>query len=346
MHDLASMPERVGRFLTEHDGERTARVVHYEAMVGGYSRVMARADIEWSDGSTESLVLRGDPPSGKSLIETDRDAEHALLDALAAADAVPMPSVRHYDATGEHLGTKCIVLDFVSGRSFQAILNDTPAEGLSSAEIDALVDSAARIHSIDPEAAGLPLPRPDSWDDYLGGLIDRFRQADADHVESMPFLRYLAAWLDANRPPPLPLRVVHSDFQPSNIMVADDGRHLMIDWELAHIGDPREDLGYYNSYASAVGPNLFLADPEAFLTRYREQTGFSEEAVNIQTITYFSVLASINVYQQVLVGVGALALATNSGLMTTYTMNALTLGHHNFMAACAMPTADRTPEPA
>ncbi|MGD9998488.1 MAG: phosphotransferase family protein [Ilumatobacteraceae bacterium] len=333
MHDTDAMPARVASFLSARDGARSATVVRYEAMIGGYSRLMARADVEWSDGAIESIVLRGDPPPGKAMIDTDRDLEHALLHALAATGSIGMPAVRHYDASGDHLGTKCIVLDHVDGRSLQVVLNDAPDDD-HVAHMHHLVDTLATIHSIDPARVSLPLDHPDDWGSYLGSLIDRFRQADATAAESVPFLRYVAAWLDAHRPPPLPLRLVHSDFQPSNIMVTRDGELLTIDWELAHIGDPREDLGYYNVYSSAVGPNLFLADPEAFLARYRERTGFGEEAVNMDTMAYFSSLAAITVYAQVLGGAAALARGTNSGLMTTYTLNALTVGHGNFMAGC------------
>jgi aminoglycoside phosphotransferase (APT) family kinase protein len=301
VHDAGVMPERLGRFLSARDGTRTAVVRRYEAMVGGYSRVMARAEVAWSDGSVEMVVLRGDPPAGKAMIETDRDVEHALLHALSSRGSVAMPAVRAYDSSGAELGTKCIVLDHVDGQSLQALLNATPIEQHGE-------------HALD--------------------LVDTL---DRGHAESVPFLRYVASWLDAHRPPPLPLRLVHSDFQAANIMVERGGRHLMIDWELAHVGDPREDLGYYNVYSSASGPNLFARDPEAFLARYRERTGFDEQAVNLTTMAYFSSLAAITVYAQVLQGAGALARGTNAGLLTTYTMNALTIGHSNFLAGCTAP---------
>ena len=64
MHEVETMPERLGAFLSNHDGARQATVTAYETITGGYSRLMARADVEWSDGSGESFVLRGDPPPG------------------------------------------------------------------------------------------------------------------------------------------------------------------------------------------------------------------------------------------------------------------------------------------
>ncbi len=345
MHDPTTMPEQLAAFLAAVDGARTAEVLAYEAMIGGYSRLMARAEVRWSDGASETIVLRGDPPPGKAMMETDRDAEWALLSALTAADAIAMPTARFYDHDGSRLGTKCIVLDHVAGPSLQALLNaaDDDHRDHGRHRHD-LVDTMASVHLIDPHTLSGVLTVPDDWDGYLTTLIERFRSAEAGHVESNPFLRYVAAWLDANRPPPLPLRLVHSDFQPANIMIGPDGEHLVIDWELAHIGDPREDLGYYNIYSSASGPNLFAADPEGFLARYRERTGFPEEAVNLSTMAYFSSLAAITVYAQVLGGAGAMARGQNSGLMTTYTLNALTVGHNNFLAGCSVPSATRNAE--
>ncbi|MBM3799133.1 MAG: phosphotransferase family protein [Actinobacteria bacterium] len=332
------MPRRLGAFLTARAGQ-DATVVSYKPMIGGYSRLMARADIRWKDGRTETVVLRGDPPPGKAMMETDRDVEWALLQSLTQASSIPMAKALHYDGTGSELGTKCIVLEFVEGSSLQALLNTCdPAQGYGRHTFD-LVDTMARVHRIDPNDVGSAIPRPTDWSSYIDTLIDRFRQAEAAHVESNPFLRYVAGWLQANKPAPLPLRLVHSDFQPANIMVDPSGDHLMIDWELAHIGDPREDIGYYAVYSASSGPSLIMSDPVAFLARYREQTGFSEEAVNLATLGYFSSLAAITVYAQVLGGAGAMARGLNAGILTTYTLNALTVGHSNFMAGCIPPAA-------
>ena len=85
-----------------------------------------------------------------------------------------------------------------------------------------------------------------------------------------------------------------------------------------------------------------MDDPEGFLQRYRQRTGFSEEAVNMQTMAYFSSLAAITVYAQVLRGAAAMAAGHNGGLMTTYTLNALTIGHGNFMAGCLIDNGQET----
>jgi aminoglycoside phosphotransferase (APT) family kinase protein len=274
------------------------------------------------------------------MMDTDRDTEWALLRSLVDGGAISTPAARYYDPTGERLGTKCIVLDFVDGRSLQSLLNSMSPEDGYGSHRDDLVDTMATVHNFDTDSLAEEIERPADWDSYMTALIDRFRQADAGHVESVPFLRYVAAWLDANRPPALPLRLVHGDFQPANIMVDSDDRHNVIDWEIAHLGDPREDIGYYNVYSSASGPNLLMADPEGFLARYRERTGFSEDTVNVATLVYFSSLAAITVYSQILGGAAAMFHGLNGGLMTTYTLNALTIGHSNFLSGCSIPNAE------
>ena len=63
MQDVQAMPELLSSFLSQESGQKVS-VTSYETMTGGYSRLMARAEVRWQDGSTETLVLRGDPPPG------------------------------------------------------------------------------------------------------------------------------------------------------------------------------------------------------------------------------------------------------------------------------------------
>ena len=51
-------------------------------------------------------------------------------------------------------------------------------------------------------------------------------------------------WLEANRPPPSGRAVVHGDFRLGNLIVGPEGLRAVLDWELAHLGDPLEDLGW------------------------------------------------------------------------------------------------------
>ncbi len=332
MHDLATMPERLAAFLAAVEPGRAATVTHYELMTGGYSRVMARAVVVWADGETETIVLRGDPPADKALLVTDRDAEWLLLRSLTESAAVSMPAARWYD-DGAHLGTKVIVLDHCAGPSLQAVLTGSAEAEHSRHALD-LAATMAGVHGID--GAGMPasVARPASWSDYMDELLAEWAVAEGQLGEANPVMRYLAAWLDTNRPPELPLRLVHGDLQPANIMLGPAGEHLLIDWEYAHVGDPREDIGWYLTYSAASPPNLYSPDPESFLARYRDITGFPESAVNQLTVAYFSIVSAVRVFSQILAAADAMGAGNAHGLMITYNINAATTGHVNFMAAC------------
>ena len=199
------MPARLAAFLAANEPDATdIEVTGYEVMTGGYSRLLARADVTWRRAGTleqTSFVLRGDPPADRSLIHTDRAYEWAVLKAVEGR--VRVARAQYFDSTGEHLGTKAIVLEHSAAESF---LPNTARRGDDLGELHLrLADAAASIHTIPIDDLPAEVERPKSWDDYIGRRIDEWRQTALDHVEAEPFLRYVAAWLDAHRPPEVPL---------------------------------------------------------------------------------------------------------------------------------------------
>ncbi len=59
-----------------------------------------------------------------------------------------------------------------------------------------------------------------------------------------PALELGLRWLAQRRPPAGPDVVLHGDFRNGNLIVGEDGIRAVLDWELAHLGDPMQDLGY------------------------------------------------------------------------------------------------------
>ncbi len=220
MHEIEQMPARLAAFLRLHrDDVELIEVIDYEPMAGGYSRSMARARVRYTSGGValeETVVLRGDPPAGHSMIDTDRDHEWRVLKALTDLDLIPIPPARYYDRSGEHLGTKAIVMDHVSGGSLQSLIEEMTDYGDHPTRLARLWGS---IHGITPDQLPADMPRPASWEARIDELINTWRDNEAASVNSDPTWRYIAAWLDANKPPPLPLRLTHGDPQAPNVMV-------------------------------------------------------------------------------------------------------------------------------
>ena len=63
-------------------------------------------------------------------------------------------------------------------------------------------------------------------------------------VEEHPVFDLAFRWLAGNVPESGVARLVHGDFRVGNVMVDQRGLAAVLDWELAHIGDPMEDLGW------------------------------------------------------------------------------------------------------
>jgi len=300
-------------------------------LTGGYSRVMTRFEAT-VDGHTRRLVARGDPPPDRMYIDTDRAIEYEVLAALQSIAPGTAPRVWGFDADGSELGTKTIVMDLVGeGGSFLGHIRE--AGGPQHHHLDAYCDLAARLHAVPPGALPAQLPRPSDWDGYIDSLIADWREVEAEHNESDPFFRYLATWLDTHRPPPAPLTLVHGELQPSNIVVDDDGQLVAVDWELAHIGDPREDFGWCKFVGSVQPPDLFGLDDARFCERYCEQTGLDPAIINPLTIGYFSIMSSIRMFRSVLEAQRAMVDGINLSLRPAYTTLALITAHEQWYQA-------------
>jgi Ser/Thr protein kinase RdoA (MazF antagonist) len=96
--------------------------------------------------------------------------------------------------------------------------------------------SMAKLHSIDPSTiTGLDSPDP----------VKRWRQTLDDLTEPHPAFELGLRYLEANRPQLGAQVVVHGDFRMGNVLVGPEGLTAVLDWELAHPGDPMEDLGWF-----------------------------------------------------------------------------------------------------
>lgn len=306
------------RFLDSVEAERGPEVTAFRPISGGYSRLSALGEVRWADGSEQVYVLRSDPPPETGVFDSDRDDEWRLLRAIHGALSVRTPTPRWYDAQGEYFGQKTLVVDFFASRPLPEVVS---TDGVETAT-EIFVDAVAAVHTAPLNSLPAELHRPRDWDTYIDGLVDLLGHLDSAVSDASPALHYAAAQLRAHRPPPMPLTIVHGDCQPANVLVPESGTPLVIDWEFCRIGDPREDLGYYSHLP--VPPNLYEADPEAFLTRYRDRTGFTEEQVNPDTLSYFYVLGMARLLGQMFAAADALAKNRPRGVMATYMMNGTT----------------------
>ena len=331
MHNIEEMPARLAAFLAaEEPGWRDVEVISYEVMTGGYSRLLAKARVRRA-GAEHTFVLRGDPPADRQLIQTDRAAEWDVLSAVHER-GVRVSVPRYFDATGERLGTKALVLEFCEATSLLPYLASTSEDEHREAA-DRLAEAAASFHRIPLDDLPASLARPASWDEYIGRRIHEWKATAEAHVESLPILRFVAAWLDAHRPAPAPLTLIHGDFQSANLMRDADGGLVILDWELAQVGDPREDLGYFKAVAQAAGPDLTGLDVDGFCGRYRELTGLTVEQLNPAVLAYFLILGVIGTVRQLVEGGAGVARGDNKLMTSIFNLSSIMFGQMMWLQA-------------
>ena len=230
------MSDELGRLLAR----RLTDVLGAEVTVDRPRRLTAGASREtWSftarpaDGPPRDLVLRRDPPG------VDRPGGMALEAAsIAAAEAagVLVPPLVDSGTDPATVGSPYLVTEHVGGETLgPRLLREERYEQARKGLAAEMGRTLARIHTIRPNAvpglaAGDPVETLRTTYDALG--------------EPLPPVEIALRWLDRHRPAPVPDTLVHGDFRLGNLIVDESGLRAVLDWELVHRGDPREDLGW------------------------------------------------------------------------------------------------------
>lgn len=221
----------IAEILSAHWGAAVS-VTNLRRLTGGASRQIWSFDAVHSEG-TGGYVLRRDPP-GHGDAPRMR-AEAACLRAARAA-GVPVPEVVVAADTAPGLDAPFLIMERLPGESIPRKIQRN--EGLSGARTrlaGELGGILARIHAVPVSEVAML-----GTDDPLHVVQDLYRSFS----EPRPVVEIALRWLNAHRPPAHGKALVHGDFRLGNLLIAGDGTAGVLDWELAHIGDPVEDLGW------------------------------------------------------------------------------------------------------
>jgi aminoglycoside phosphotransferase (APT) family kinase protein len=270
----------LAHWLTKQVGAQ-ATVGELVAPSAGMSNDTLLSVADWGDGPRD-IVLRL-APEGRGLFPRyDLDAQVSVLRALRAHSDVPVPEVLWHEPDPEPLGRPFYVMARVDGRIppdghlFEGWVMDLPVAEQTGV-LDAALDVVARINQVDGDTPGLEvLDRPEHgaspvdqelgyWRAYLDWATDG---------GSVPELDDLFDRLGEQRPArdTESRTLVWGDARLGNL-VYDESLAVVgvLDWEMAVIGPPELDLGWY----------LFL---ERTALQFAEQLpGFSDRAGTIAT---------------------------------------------------------------
>ncbi|RZL85042.1 MAG: phosphotransferase family protein [Rhodococcus sp. (in: high G+C Gram-positive bacteria)] len=262
----------------------------------GSSRENWPFDATWTESgerSTHRLLMRRDPTS--AVVDTARSAEFHLLEALEST-SIPAPRVRWLDDEGTDLARPTMIGDRYDGSAHRGVLRDknplrlTPGQQIALARD--MCDVLGRLHAVDIDALGLRriLQVPDG--SPAEHELERWiAELGRNELEPQPGLHLCAEWLRDNLPaPPDRLVLVHGDFRPANVLVDGGEFRVLLDWELARLGDPLDDLGWYTTplyRGEHFVPGRWTQ--EDFLARYTAATGID---VAPKALTFWQVLST------------------------------------------------------
>jgi aminoglycoside phosphotransferase (APT) family kinase protein len=244
----AELAARLARYCRWRRPEaEQVRVAGLRRVFGGASRETWRFELHERAGGRDAvhpLILRRDPAA--SLIDTERRREFAACRAFEGT-GVPVPRTWWLEEDPSVLGQPFFVMSAVEGCESGPMKLQAPPFATHHARIaEQLWTALGRIARTDPGALGeaaAPVAADAAWRrelDHWSGAID------GAGPEPQPIARAAIRWLHAHPPPPAQrVGVVHGDFRVGNVLVAPDGElRAVLDWEMAHAGDPLEDLAW------------------------------------------------------------------------------------------------------
>ncbi len=236
----------------------------------------------------ERMILRR-MPAGVPIVEKiSLETEAALMQAAEAA-GVPSPHVHYVIGPDDGFG-RGFFMSHVDGEALgRKIVRDEQFAAIRPQLARRAGEILAAIHAIDPKT--LPdLPRITPREE-IATMFENYRRWS----EPRPVFELAFRWAKERTPPDdATPRLVHGDFRNGNMLVKPDGVSAVLDWELAHIGDPMRDLGWICTaawrYSVIDKPVGGFGDREDLMAGYEAAGG---GRVDPQVLKFWELLGSL-----------------------------------------------------
>ena len=271
-----TLPEDVISWIQSVTGEP---VTEADRIPGGATREGWFVDVATPEGSTRELFVRYSPAA-----LPERGAFHRLGTEAAIMKALAPQGVAVPTILGVHPQREAVLSERVGGATWFYRIKD-PDEQVRVAQD--FIRNLARWHGLDPRKLGI---------DALGP-VKTVRQHALDRIEGVrwrgtapdgsmdPLLRLSADWLARNVPDyDGPVVLVQGDTGPGNFMYADGKVTAVVDWELAHWGDPMDDIAWL-SLRTVQDTFTYLPD------RLAEYAALSGVAIDEARVWYYRLFA-------------------------------------------------------
>ena len=283
---------RLGEYLSRESGS-TVSVERLTKFPAGFSWITYGARVDGFPDASD-IILRVGPPYGLFAPYTAMP-EFESLKALAGS-AVPAPQAYFASDDPSILGAPFFLSQRVEG--------DTPlpwgsqGKGMEGVRRESLardfIDALAALHVFDWRETpvvrwGANIKPEDVARLQIDEWESRFRRWT---LRPHPMAHRTLAWLRLNAPRASRISLVHGDYRLGNFLERDGRISAILDWELVHLGDPVEDLGwaFLPQYRGGTALVCGLASESDFLSRYEAHSGLKVDPDSLKFYIVFSLL--------------------------------------------------------
>lgn len=297
-------PERLIAYLAARVSGGSDFIVHRcQRTGGGASRETWLVDAEWTENGQRTvrpLIIRRDPTA--SLLESDRPTEFRVLCAAAKID-IPVPRMYWLEEDPKWLDRPFMVMERLPGVAPPVILPPTESDATRHSLAEQFLTYLARIHRADWRAIGLAfLDTPATGHDAARTQVAWWeREYYRQKLEERPVLATALHWLGTHLPAQSEIVLVHADYRAGNFLYDGDRITAILDWEMAHLGDPMEDLGwavmkFYSTGDLCQG----LLPHDEMVAAYARAGGMP---VDLERLFFYEVLSAVKMAVICLTGV-------------------------------------------
>ncbi|BBZ36211.1 phosphotransferase family protein [Mycolicibacterium confluentis] len=228
------VPEDLLRWIGEISG---AEHIEVKQVSGGASRQAWFVDAG-TGADRQELFLRYDP----------RDPEPGSAFHPLQVEADIMAELHRNGVTVPHViaahpVAQAVLMERVGGETWFRLIQD---EGEQVRTAQDFIAKLAALHRIDASELRIDSLGPAGHvETHVRAEIDAMRRRVDRYGKPAPLLRFCIDWLERNIPAyDGPTVLVQGDTGPGNFMYADGAVTAIVDWELAHFGDPMDDIAW------------------------------------------------------------------------------------------------------
>ena len=347
------MEAQLERFIHQHrPNADSVRVENFQLLAGGYSQETYSADaVVESGGNAETLplIIRRDPPPDQDILPTDRRLEFQITQRVGERTGIPVATPHFLDAEGAALDRPAMVIERLQGSADLTPLfapgNEDELEAVATDFCERLAElHATSLDVLDPEGDFRDARRvgidASSWESYMTSSMEFFMESYHQIAfDPLPVFYDMYASLPNRLPQPVPLAMCHGDYQPSNFLYEDGRITGVIDWEAAHVGDPREDIGWLFQLSRITGFDLAGAVKAdgGFLQHYSKLSGIP---VTEEDVGFFQVFSSAALAAPILDAVRRGLDGEAQNFLSTYMLQPLVSAQPGYCMILGYPEAE------